>query len=81
MQVIGIQKRSGEFQGRQYENYNLSILVTKDEFGNHTKNLKIKKSALETMLKNHKMADVKNLLGFEFSNEYYDAYRNLVDLA
>lgn len=81
MQIIGIQERKGEYEGKPYTNYNLTVLTGNDEFGAHCKNIKIKKSAMDVILKNHKMTDFKQLLKFEYSMEYYDAYRNLVDLA
>lgn len=80
MQIIGIEKREGTFNDKPYTNYNVSVLVSQDEFGVHTKQLKIKAAIMNDILRNHKMTDVKQLLKFEYQNEYYDAYRNLADI-
>lgn len=82
MKIIGIRKNEGEFQGRPFKTYSLTVQINNNEgdFGVNTKVLKLRSQQYDTFAHNHKISDYSKLVGYEYSMEYYDAYRNLVDL-
>ena len=82
MKIIGIRKANGEYNGRPYETYWLTVQLQNNDaaYGINTKQINFNKRNFDTFAVNHKIQDYSKLVGYEYSMEYYDAYRKLVDL-
>lgn len=73
MKVIGIETKSGEYQGRKYENIILHVAVKScDIAGVSTNQIKVKSSRLADILS----CDLKDIYEKNI-DVYYDEYRNV----
>lgn len=82
MQIVGIEPKSGEFQGSHYENYLIyaeeKIEGVDGALGKRTEILKFKKKDLIEWLQDEK--NIGALYGKEYSRVLYDKYNKPIML-
>lgn len=82
MKIIGIRRNMGEYQGRPFTTYWLTVQINNQEgsFGVNTKQISFNSRNYEAFATKNKISDYSKLVGLQYEMEYYDQYRKLVDL-
>lgn len=80
MKIIGIEKKSGTFNEKPYLNYAVYIQKepTAESRGILVNTLKVSQRNMDLILKDLGANDPFALVGFEFQDILFDAYRNPV---
>ena len=80
MKIIGIERRTGTFNDKPYSNYAVYIQkeATAESRGILVSTLKVSEKNMGLLLKDLGGNDPFQLVGYEFQEILYDAYRNPV---
>ena len=80
MKIIGIERRSGTFNDKPYSNY--AVYIQKDNTAESrwilVSTLKVSEKNMGLLLSDLEQSDPYKLIGYEFQEILYDAYRNPV---
>ena len=78
MRILGFYRKSGEYQGTQFDNYYLFLAspIDQDGYGYQVDKVKCKSSILKEFLSSNNISNDKDLINIDVVI-YFDKYRNL----